>query len=62
MSGADLPVTKIDAIRTRDRGAAMAFLSHFLDSPDPVMAEVQNLDGSYSVKVSRAIDDGSQNG
>jgi hypothetical protein len=57
MSGADLPVAKIDAIRTRDRGAALAFLSHFLDSPEPVNAGLQNLDGAYTVEVSRPTDD-----
>ena len=58
----ELPAAKIDAIRTRDRGLAVAFLNHLLDLPEPVMAVVRNLDGSYSIQVSPATDDGARDG
>lgn len=39
-------------IQTKDRSDALTFLARFLDSNVPINAELKNLDGVYSIKVS----------
>jgi hypothetical protein len=48
-------MTNYEAIKTDDKQAALDFLAKHLESKEPVNAGIQNLDGVYTVEVSKPI-------
>ncbi len=47
----------MEAVRTDDKSVALALLERCLASKDLLNVQMQNLDGCYSIEVSRPTDD-----
>ena len=46
----------IEAIKTKDKSAALAVLNRHLDSPDQLCADFQYLDGEYEVEIWKSVE------